>query len=105
MPERGRAFHQVNFGRRERRSPSFHGRSCEACSRGLALSVYRKLTHSGIYLDYESARSVAHQRSVARSLVQRAIRTCSDATSLKEELQTIEDDLIGMGTPNIVCGI
>ena len=66
---------------------------------GLAFAVYRKPTHSGRYLDYESVHPVAHKRSVVRSLVQRAIRTCSDARSLQEELQTIENDLIRNGYP------
>ncbi|XP_075736219.1 uncharacterized protein LOC119161015 isoform X1 [Rhipicephalus microplus] len=68
---------------------------------GLAFAVYRKPTHSGRYLDYESVHPVAHKRSVIRSLVQRAIRICSDEESLQEELRTIEDDLIKNGYPKI----
>ena len=60
--------------------------------------VYRKLSHTGKYLDYDSLNPYAHKRSVLMLLVYRALKICSKET-LDHELETVTKMLTDNGYP------
>ncbi|KAK8778177.1 hypothetical protein V5799_020483 [Amblyomma americanum] len=65
----------------------------------LSFSVFRKPTHSGRYLDFESSHPLAHKRSVISSLLNRARNVCADPESFSNELKVIKKDLERNGYP------
>jgi hypothetical protein len=62
-------------------------------------SVYRKPTHSGQYLSFDSFQPVSQKVAVVRSLVIRARRICDSDDSFKSELEKIRSDLKNNGYP------
>nr|XP_054924765.1 uncharacterized protein LOC129383853 [Dermacentor andersoni] len=71
----------------------------ERTSGGLKTSVYRKPTHTGKYLSYDSAHPIGQKRSVAAALFSRAFRVCSSPTKRRQELQVVKRDLLSNGYP------
>lgn len=67
---------------------------------GLSTSVYRKPTHTGKYLHFDSAHPIGQKRSVATSLFNRAYRLCSTSDARRAELKRVTQDLIGNGYPS-----
>ena len=55
-------------------------------------TVVRKASNTGRLLDYESYSPDIHKRNVVKSLVQRALKICSDS-ELNEELDFITETL------------
>ena len=51
----------------------------------LRFSIYRKETHTGLYLNYHSNNTLSHKKSVAYSLFQRAKNICSPEEKEKED--------------------
>ena len=43
-----------------------------------SVSVYRKLTHTDRYLDFNSSHHISAKKAVARALMDRAENVCSD---------------------------
>src|SRR5690606_8378738 len=62
--------------------------------------VYRKPTHSGKYLHFDSYSSVSHQKSVVKTLFKRAETHCSTKGLQKEEEKKIYSDLKNCGYSN-----
>ncbi|XP_075544026.1 uncharacterized protein LOC142578539 [Dermacentor variabilis] len=71
----------------------------ERTSSGLRTSVYRKPTHKGKYLSFDSAHPIGQKRSVAAALFSRTFRVCSSPTKRRQELQVIKRDLLNNGYP------
>ena len=65
----------------------------------IKFSVFRKETHTGKYLSYNSYHHESHKRSVITSLVSRAFKLCS-SDMLEEELDYIRNGLLRNGYPN-----
>ena len=61
-------------------------------------TVFRKASNTGRLLDYESYSPDIHKRNVVKSLVQRALKICSDS-ELNEELDFITETLKKNGFP------
>ena len=61
-------------------------------------SIYRKTSNTGRLLDYDSFAPGIQKRNVIKSLVQRALKICSD-TELSSELDFITDTLKKNGFP------
>lgn len=61
--------------------------------------MYRKPTHTGKYLDFQSNHPVAHKRAVVSSLLTRAKRICKDGNNLEAELKIVRRELSGNGYP------
>jgi hypothetical protein len=66
---------------------------------GIQTSVYRKPTHSGIYMEYNSEHTYAQKMSVTRSLAQRAFTHCSSEEIREKEISHIKRDLVMNGYP------
>ena len=62
----------------------------------LQTTVYRKPTHSGRYLDYDSHHPPRAKRSVVQALFERIDYITKDEEAKKEEIKRIRTDL----TPN-----
>ncbi|XP_065287619.1 uncharacterized protein [Dermacentor albipictus] len=71
----------------------------ERPSSGLRSSVYRKPTHTGKYLSFDSAHPIGQKRSVAAALFSRAFRVCSSPTKRRQDLQFAKRDLLNNGYP------
>ena len=54
---------------------------------GIAVSVYRKLTHTDRYLDFNSSHPISAKRAVVRALMDRAENVCSDPDILAKEME------------------
>ena len=65
----------------------------------ISKKVYRKPTHSGIYINYRSFHHQSHKLSVIDSLAYRAFKIC-DQEFLENELKHIREQLINNGYPN-----
>ena len=59
----------------------------------LSTSIYRKLTHTNQYLQWDSHHSIANKYSVINSLLHRANNICSNQEQKKEELTYVEEAL------------
>ena len=66
------------------------------------VSIYRKPTHSDLYLNYLSAHPQCIKRSMVSSLAQRLERLCSDPVTLKQEQRRLKDVLQDNGYPRRV---
>ncbi|XP_075532606.1 uncharacterized protein LOC142565904 isoform X1 [Dermacentor variabilis] len=66
---------------------------------GLSTSVYRKPTHTGKYLHFDSAHPLVQKRSVASTLFTRAFRLCSTTDARRAELKRVTQDLVSNGYP------
>ncbi|KAK4880785.1 hypothetical protein RN001_008931 [Aquatica leii] len=56
-------------------------------------TVYRKPTHTGRYLNFESNHSTSTKRGEVKSLIDRAYRLCNSEKGLQEEIKNIRNDL------------
>ena len=54
---------------------------------GIAVSVYRKSTHTDRYLDFNSSHPISAKRAVVRALMDRAENVCSDPDILAKEME------------------
>ena len=61
-------------------------------------TVFRKASNTGRVLDYDSYSPDIHKRNVVKSLVQRALKICSDS-ELNEELDFITETMKKKGFP------
>ncbi|XP_054259833.1 uncharacterized protein LOC128984527 [Macrosteles quadrilineatus] len=59
----------------------------------LRTSVYRKKTHTGQYLNFQSNHQISVKEGVAYSLFDRAKSICSNQDELKDEIKKVEQDL------------
>lgn len=64
----------------------------------LKTSVFRKKTHTGQYLNFESNHQKSVKEGVAYSLFDRAKSLCSNNDELKLEIKKVEQDLIKTDT-------
>ena len=53
----------------------------------IAVAVYRKPTHTDIYLDFHSSHPVSAERAVVRALMDIAENVCSDPDILAKEIE------------------
>ena len=67
-------------------------------SGNFSFSVYRKPTHTGNYLKFQSNHPKCHKRAVVKSLTDRAKKLCS-ADNLEGEMKMIESTLKQNGYP------
>lgn len=63
----------------------------------LNFTVYRKPTHTGRYLQFDSNHPLSHKASVVSTLLMRAKNICSSATDKRKEEQAITRDLKNNG--------
>ena len=54
---------------------------------GIAVSVYRKPTHTDRYLDFNSSHPIWAKRAVVRALMDRVENVCSDPDILSKEME------------------
>uniref|UniRef100_L7M153 Putative tick transposon n=1 Tax=Rhipicephalus pulchellus TaxID=72859 RepID=L7M153_RHIPC len=66
---------------------------------GLEFAVYRKPTHTGRYLHYDSCHPASHKASVVTALLQRAENVCSSDTERRKEEAYVIADLRKNGYP------
>ena len=65
----------------------------------LATSMYRKPTHTGLYMLWDSCQNRRYKLGLIRTLVIRIYRICSTETAKKEELDTLRSTLLDNGYP------
>jgi len=65
----------------------------------LSTKVYRKKTHTGKYLDFQSHHPLAHKLAVPRTLFIRAQRLCSDPLDRANEEKHLAATLLTNGYP------
>lgn len=65
----------------------------------LRTTVFRKKTHTGQYLNFQSNHQTSVKEGVAYSLFDRAKSICSNQDGLNEEIKRVEEDLINNGYP------
>ena len=65
----------------------------------LSTKVYRKKTHTGKYLDFQSHHPLAHKLAVPRTLFIRAQRLCSNPLDRANEEKHLEATLLTNGYP------
>lgn len=65
----------------------------------ISTNVYRKPTHTDRYLDFESHHPISHKRSVISTLLSRADKNSSTATSRKSEEEHVASALKHNGYP------
>ncbi|XP_054260153.1 uncharacterized protein LOC128984810 [Macrosteles quadrilineatus] len=68
----------------------------------LRSSVYRKKTHTGQYLNFQSNHQISVKEGVAYSLFDRAKSICSNQDELKDEIKKVEQDLASNGYPRSI---
>ncbi|XP_054257426.1 uncharacterized protein LOC128982489 [Macrosteles quadrilineatus] len=68
----------------------------------LRTSVYRKKTHTGQYLNFQSNQQISVKEGVAYSLFDRAKSICSNQDELKDEIKKVEQDLASNGYPRSI---
>ncbi|KAG0418165.1 hypothetical protein HPB47_005082, partial [Ixodes persulcatus] len=73
--------------------------SVKRASDALNFAVYRKPTHTGRYLDFESYHPTSHKASVVSALFRRALSVCSTEEALREEVKKVKADLVNNGYP------
>ena len=66
----------------------------------LNLSVYRKPTHSGRYLNFNSCHPISAKCSTADALFNRAELITTDATQKDEEFRKVTQELLGKDYPS-----
>ena len=54
---------------------------------GISASVYRKPTHTDMYLDFNSSHPISAKKAVVRALMDRAENVCSDPDILVKEVE------------------
>ena len=54
---------------------------------GIAVSVYRKPTHTDRYLNFHSSHPILAKRAVVRALMDRVENVCSDPDILAKEME------------------
>ena len=74
----------------------------EKNNRTLVTSVYRKHTHTGQYLNFNSNHPKHVKIGVAKSLVSRAYKICSTPEALNHEIVHIRDELRTNGYPQSI---
>ena len=62
-------------------------------------AVYRKPTHTGRCLSFDSHHPASVNRGIVRGFVNRAIKVCSDEESKKVEIEHIMGEMQGNGYP------
>ncbi|KAM7311897.1 uncharacterized protein ISCGN_008804 [Ixodes scapularis] len=72
-------------------------------SDALNFAVYRKPTHTGRYLDFESYHPTSHKASVVSALFRRALSVCSTEEAIREEVKKIKADLVCDAHCRIMC--
>ena len=65
----------------------------------LTTSLYRKPTHTGLYMLWDSCQNRRYKLGLIRTLVIRIYRICSTETATKEELNTFRSTLSSNGYP------
>ena len=65
----------------------------------VSMSVYRKLSHTDKYLDFDSHHPLSHKRSVANTLHGRARTHCSSSQSRAHEMDCVKSALLQNGYP------
>jgi hypothetical protein len=70
------------------------------CNGRVVTTVYRKPTHSSRYLAFTSAHPLSHKKSVANSLIRRALLIPSTPELKEVELQTVRRSLSINGYPS-----
>ena len=60
---------------------------------GIAVSVYRKPTHTDRYLDFNSSHPISAKRAVVRALMDRAENVFSDPDILAKEMEHLNKEL------------
>ncbi|XP_077507275.1 uncharacterized protein LOC144116378 [Amblyomma americanum] len=68
--------------------------------KGLRFSVYRKLSHTGQYLHFNSNHPTPHKASVITSLLKRADTICSSHEEKRTEKNRVVSDLQKNGYPS-----
>ena len=53
----------------------------------ISVSVYRNLTHTDRYLDFNSSHPISAKKAVVRALMDRAENVCSDPDILVKEIE------------------
>lgn len=66
----------------------------------LTTSLYRKPTHTGLYMLWDSCQSRRYKLGLIRTLVIRIHRICSTELTIKKELNTLRLTLINNGYPS-----
>lgn len=66
----------------------------------LSFSVYRKSTHTGRYLHFNSVHPASHKRSVVASLVNRVNSVCKKPEDVSADIQRVHGDLSKSGYPD-----
>ena len=65
----------------------------------ICTKVYRKPTHSELYLQFDSHHPVQHKSAVARTLFSRATKICSNSNELNIEEKRVFEALRNNGYP------
>ena len=65
----------------------------------LELTVYRKPTHTGAVLPYDSCHSMQNKKGVIHTLLHRAHLVCTNTELLNDELRIVRSELGSAGYP------
>ena len=69
---------------------------------GIAVSVYRKPTHTDRYLDFNSSHPILAKRAVVRALMDRAENIFSDPDILAKEMEHLKQGALLQQLPTMV---
>ena len=69
----------------------------------LSTSIFRKPTHTGRYLSFNSHYPFSQKLSIARTLYSRAEKIINNDSNRKSELSKIKDTLQSNGFPTPIC--